>query len=263
MPYFESPHDYRNFENSIKTEARYFRTKQTEAFLRALSDYAKLRHLSLFKGNKLWRAQLGHEMSPVFDNDGNVVDEVDEEPAPYEPERMKPLADQANEGRANSKGIPCLYLSDQRDTALSETRPWLGMLISVAQFSAVRDLNLADCIILKPPKLPYLLSELPPEERDEVVWYRIGSAFSKPINATDTSADYAPTQVIAEMFKSEGYDGLAYNSAFAGGFNVALFDINSAEQVNCFLVEAKKLEFKFVEKGRRYSLRSKESESDK
>lgn len=127
---------------------------------------------------------------------------------------MKPLAGQASEGRANSKGIPCLYLSTLRDTALSEIRPWLGMSISVAQFKAVRELKLVDCISKTRPELRYLFSEPPPEERDEVMWYRIDSAFSEPINPTDTSADYAPTQIIAEMFKSEGFDGLAYRSAF-------------------------------------------------
>lgn len=238
------------------TEARYFRTNQAEGFLRDLSESAKMRHLSLFEGSALWRAQLGQGRVPMFDEEGNEIgaDEV----GPHGPGRMKPLPGQASEGRANSKGIPCLYLSTHRDTALSEIRPWLGMSISVAQFKAVRDLKLVDCIVNTRPKLRYLFSEPPPEKRDEVMWYRIDSAFSEPINPTDTSADYAPTQIIAEMFKSEGFDGLAYRSAFAGGYNVALFDITSAEQVNCFLVETKELKFEFEEIANPYYLRRDE-----
>ncbi len=266
MPHFDSAHDYGRFQQSVKTKARYFRTKQAEEFLRALSESAKGRYLTFFEGNTLWRAQLGHWWSPVVDEDGNEIVGADE-PGPHGPRRMKPLVGQASEGRANSKGIPCLYLSTQQDTALSETRPWLGMSISIAQFAAVRDLKLVGFVFDTPPELRYLGfrgSEPPPEKRDEVVWYRIGSAFSEPINPTDTSADYAPTQIIAEMFKSEGLDGLAYRSGFAGGYNVALFDIESARQVNCFLFETKNLNFEFEEdaSARPYFLRSKEPEDD-
>lgn len=261
MSHFDSEHRYWKFQQSVKNEARYFHTDQIEAFLQALSESAKSRHHTFSKGTYLWRAQLGMGESPMFDEDGKVIDGA-VQPGPHGSDRMKPLADQANEGRANAKGIPCLYLSNRLDSALSETRPWLGMSISVAQFKTVRDLKVVDCIAGTKPELRYLLSEPPPEMRDEVMWYHIDTAFSRPINPTDTSADYAPTQIIAEMFKSEKFDGVAYRSAFAGGYNAALFDINSAEQVNCFLYEVKDLKFEFQECANPYYIKSKDPEGD-
>ncbi|WP_366931004.1 RES family NAD+ phosphorylase [Mesorhizobium sp.] len=47
---------------------------------------------------------------------------------------MRPLAGRASEGRANPKGIPCLYMAVDRHTALAECRPWIGSLVSIGAF---------------------------------------------------------------------------------------------------------------------------------
>lgn len=263
MPHFESARDYWTFQHSVKNEARYVRTKQAEEFLKALSKSAKEQEqqFQLDKGRLLWRAQLGHGWSPMFDNDGNQIEDA-EEIGPHEPDRMKPIAGQATEGRANSKGIPCLYLAIERDTALSEIRPGLTMSISAAQFETTRELQLIVFVSEGSQKIRYLVKEPPPEDRDEFVWQDIDRAFSRPITPTDTSADYAPTQIIAEMFKSEGFDGIAYRSAFTGGYNVALFDINSAKLVNCCLYEAKNLSYTFEQSGNPYTLGSNEPQGN-
>jgi hypothetical protein len=85
-----------------------------------------------------------------------------------------------------------------------------------------------------------------PSEVDDIVWAAIDGAFSQPVTSTDDYADYAPTQILAELFRSEGYDGLAYKSAFGEtGYNLALFDIDSAIQINGFLHTVEKVAFKF------------------
>ena len=64
----------------------------------------------------------------------------------------------------------------------------------------------------------------------------------------DDTAEYVPTQILAELFRSKGYDGVAYKSAFgADGYNIALFKIDSAVQLNCFLYKATKIDFDFSE----------------
>jgi hypothetical protein len=57
---------------------------------------------------------------------------------------MKPPNNMAREGRVNPKGIPCLYLADERNTAMAETRPWLGSYISLGEFKTVRGLRVID-----------------------------------------------------------------------------------------------------------------------
>ena len=72
----------------------------------------------------------------------NYIDDFTE--GAFPPERMKPRRDRAREGRANPQGIPYLYLSTRKETALSEVRPWLRSLISIGQFKIVRQLTIVD-----------------------------------------------------------------------------------------------------------------------
>jgi len=105
------------------------------------------------------------------------VDEILAE-CPVPPERMKPRKDKAREARANPKGISYLYLSNRREIALSEVRPWLGSLISIGQFEAVRDLTIVDLSTDKPPRKITVPFVIPPEQWDQAVWYSIDQAFS-------------------------------------------------------------------------------------
>ena len=53
--------------------------------------------------------------------------------------------------------------------------------------------------------------------------------------------------MIAELFKSEGFDGIAYKSAFGDdGYNIALFDIadGNLTYCNCYKVTVAKYSFK-------------------
>jgi hypothetical protein len=82
-------------------------------------------------------------------------------------------------------------------------------------------------------------------KRAEAVWAHIAHAFRKPVTRDDDVADYAATQVIAEMFRAEGFDGLVYLSAFGTDhFNIALFDLDAAELVMCSLHEISDVELK-------------------
>jgi hypothetical protein len=61
-----------------------------------------------------------------------------------------------------------------------------------------------------------------------------------------------PTQVLAELFKTSGFDGIAYRSSLGPGHNIALFDVNAAELVNCFLFKVENLKFEFQEAANPY-----------
>lgn len=148
---------------------------------------------------------------------------------------MKPLQDRAVEGRANPKGIPYLYLSTNRETAIAEVRPWLDAFVSVAQFKTLRDLTLVDFSMPDVKRTIHYFEEPGPEERQKAVWSDIDRAFSEPVTPNDNVADYVPTQILAEFFKMKGFDGIAYLSALGEGYNIALFDLTSAELINCSL----------------------------
>lgn len=145
-----------------------------------------------------------------------------------------------------------MYLATDKETAMAEVRPWLGSYISVGQFKTIKDLLLIDCSVKRAQKLVIYLKEPGSAKKEETVWAHIDKAFSEPVNPDESTADYAPTQVLAEAFRSHGFDGIVYKSLLGKGFNVALFDIEAADLVNCFLYEVKSLSFEFKQSANPY-----------
>lgn len=187
--------------------------------------------------------------------EGDKRIEVDEREAPVSQKRMKPLPNRAKEGRVNPKGIPVWYFGTDMKTAMYEVRPWVGANISVGQFVTKRELKLIDCSIdASRRERTYLThcEEPPPEQREKHVWWRINKAFSTPVTRNDDVADYAPTQVIAEKFHSEGYDGIRFQSNLGPGNNIAIFKLDDAQQATCYLFMATKVDFDFVCSGDPY-----------
>lgn len=241
MKGFNSADSYWRFAHSVRAERRYVHTTKAKRFLRAVRETAERRLDIVKSGSHLWRAQRGGSTIEV-PIDG--TDETVTEDCPFETDRMKPLLGRARENRANPKGIPYLYMATHRDTAVAEVRPWKGGVVSVGQFRASRDLRLVNTTIES--KQAFYLGKPPsPKKQEEAVWGDIDHAFAAPTTLSDDASEYVPTQVLAEVFRDEGFDGVAYRSAYGVGHNIVLFDLNLAEHVNCILVRAKDLHFVF------------------
>jgi RES domain len=228
MSQFVSWRDYQNFARFVKAQYRYIRTLEVEKFLDAVRLTAKERILDIQAGWEFWRAQRGHCIGTA-EKEGNTI----LSPYPYSPERMKPQADKAPEGRVNPKGIPCLYGARDPETAIAEVRPWKGELVSVAKLSICRSVKLIECLKFHDENKFSVLFETPVHatpsstDPDEIVyiqetpssdaiaknvWTYIDQAFSEPVTHSDDRADYAPTQILAEVIREEGYDGILYRS---------------------------------------------------
>jgi RES domain-containing protein len=134
-------------------------------------------------------------------------------------EMLGPPSDKALPGRLNPAGIPYLYTSFLKKTAVSEVMPWTGAEITVITFKTTSTLKVVDTTInmeldIKDDDSVFLLS-----------WVQnISSAFSRPVHVDDIIS-YTPTQYLGELFKMNRYNGVIYNSAMdSGGKNLALFD---------------------------------------
>ena len=255
---FKSWRSYYVFSQEVKRGSRYIHSDEVKDFLLNVLETSKDR-VTIVNPDNFWRAQLGSEWLYVLDSDEIVVDE----PAPFSEERMKPIQYEASEGRANPKGIPCLYLATDEKTAMSEVRPWLGSDISVGQFKTVRELKLIDCSVHASKRRGYRIYFEEPDDQKKVaaVWADIDRAFAQPVTPNDKSSDYVPTQIIAELFKTNGFDGIFYKSALSEGLNVALFDINAATMVNCFVCRVEEIKFSFAQSGNSYFIKSKSDEN--
>ncbi len=217
---------YRRFEREVKTQARYVYSEESNSFLTEVISTCKSRQRVVPKGSIFSRAQIGHDWTSE-----GPEGEIEVESA-YTADRMRPRRSEVPEGRANPKGIPRLYMATTRDTAIAECRPWLGAYVSVAQFKMMRDCTIVDCSADERDLMVTFAHDLSEEDREKAVWGEIAYAFSHPVQQSETSADYAPTQVLVEAFRKAGYEGIAYKSLLGEGHNVAMFDLDVADIIN-------------------------------
>jgi RES domain-containing protein len=243
-PEFASWQSYGRFRFEITRKSRYIRSEESERFLAAVADSCESRMVRVPEEKIFWRCQAAHD----WDYEEDIDDLI---PIPAPASRMVPPADRATEGRANPKGIPCLYMATTKELAMSETRPWKGALITLAQFKTRRALKLIDCSTSRvSANALYLREEPSPAKRADIAWANINGAFAEPVTRGDDTADYAATQAIADLFRAKGYDGLVYKSQFgAEGHNLAIFNISDAEPINCTLFKAKDVVYTFSEAG--------------
>jgi hypothetical protein len=189
-------------------------------FLDAVVTTSEPRKVGFPKGTKFWRAQL-HERSQ------NIKDLKE----PFGAKRMKPLPT-CKAGRINAENDPCLYTAEDENTAMSEVRPWIGAVGTLAQVSTIRELPLVYCAgdFFRDEDLAFLhtlRNEPSPEDRQRYVWGQINAAFRSPTTSEDTTKLYRPTQVLAQKFRSEKLDGIIYSSSIGRKRNFVFFDLDA------------------------------------
>lgn len=82
--------------------------------------------------------------------------------------------------------------------------------------------------------------------------------FSEPVERGDESLDDIPTQILAETFRSLGFDGVGYKSSYGEkGFNGALFDLAGADLVTRCLHRVKDVSVTITQEEERYWLKKR------
>lgn len=248
---FETWRAFTEFEKDVRKNRRFVRTKKTEAFLDTIRHTMKMRRARVSAGRGFWRAQLGFDL--------RKVDEIGEKvPSAFQPERMKPLTDRAAEGRANPAGIPMLYLCSNKKAAMCEVRPWLGSMISLGRFVTKRDLSFVDCSRNEFSTSSFLMKDPDISQWDSIVWSDISRAFTEPVTRSDDKANYIATQVLVELFRDEGFDGIMYRSAFGkSSKNLAIFNLDNAKIISCQLHEVSTVKMNFLERDNPYWVKRK------
>jgi hypothetical protein len=78
----------------------------------------------------------------------------------------------------------------------------------------------------------------------------INQALAMPIRRDDDPLSYIPTQILSELFKISGADGIAYKSSVRnGGHNLALFDLAAADLVGGRLYTVDAISYSFSKAG--------------
>lgn len=245
MPEFKTERDYLEFERAVKHKTRFAQDGELREFLETVAHTSKSRREILKKGSTLFRAQRGTAFS--VQETGEFEFEIE---APHPRERMIPSPDHVRDGRANTAGIPRLYLATDPDTAMAEVRPWVQSYISLAMFVVMRDCKLVDCTKDK-IMITFGASGASPstQAKESRVWGEIAKAFSKTVAIDEPHLDYVPTQVLADSFRSQGYDGVMYKSLLQkDGINIALFDVSAAEYKRCAVFQTASIDFDFQQR---------------
>lgn len=252
MKTFPFPADYLYFQGMVKGWFRFIYERYTKKFLDDVLMTSSKRVVYIRKGRIYWRARIGSAKSKGLKGSTNNK-RVFQQDIPYSANEMKPLPGKAKEGRANPKGIPYLYLATNKQTAIQEVRPWIGSFVTIAKCQIVKNLKIIDCSKnirelntagsnrLYLNQVDWANGKLSNSKIEKFVWSQINRAFSAPVEPSDHEANYVPTQILAELFKAENYDGIIYNSMFAKGKNIVLFDVDSVEIINCNLYQITKV----------------------
>ena len=264
MSGFKTAWDYQTFAKAVRGKRRFVHTATVKAFLEAVERGSQTREIVIRAGKVFSRARKGSAERQRSDDTGRRwVEEV-----PYPPKKMIPLPRNAAEGRINPRGIPYLYLATDDKTAISEVRPLVGMPVTVAQFRTTKELSVVNLSredrrdglpvtgILWYASVMQRKGEITQEEIDGSVWAQIDIAFSKPVDPNDEYLNYVPTQIIAELLAARKYDGVIYGSGLnVGGYNLALFDVNSAEFLSAQLFRVDRVDYDSHESGNRWFLK--------
>jgi hypothetical protein len=164
----------------------------------------------------------------------------------YDKEKMcKPPVEKSTAGRANPKGISYLYVSNDWETTLYETRASLYDYVTIAEFKINKDiniLNLRDTSKLSPFDL--VDDNIGKYLKHKKYLSKLEKELSKPIRRQDSELDYLPTQYLCEFIKSIGFDGVEFRSSLnPNGYNLAIFNDEAFECVKTTLHEVKSVKF--------------------
>lgn len=221
--------EWREFERSLKTEARFFSRSALE-----------LLH-SIFDGIEEMRAGDGRSMvvdagpetdfpsvfrARVFQSDEDLKTAL----AKPDSHLGSPPSKYARAGRMNAHGISVFYGANDPMVALAEVRPPVGSKVATARFDIIRPLRLLDLTALN-AVITYG-SVFDPDfagRLERAMFLRsLSRIITRPVMPNDELFEYLGTQAIADFLaveKTPSIDGIIFPSVQAndGALNVVLF----------------------------------------
>lgn len=179
---------------------------------------------------------------------------ISSQPEGFPPTEMSaPPAGKSSEGRANAKGITCLYVADRVETALHEVRAGVFDYVSVGKLKLKKDIVLVNLRDIK--KISPFSENIDPLDYavNAKFLIKLNEEMGKALRRNDSTLDYVPTQYITDYIKSiednggnRMYAGIEYNSTtYPKGYNLAIFDPDPFECVETEVYEIKNLQYDY------------------
>ena len=217
------------FSSSIKTKNR-FHSKMfnSDIFASFLSVVSKIYPI----GEIFFRARI------TYDKTGYDMKDMG-----------SPPKGKSSPGRINPEGISVLYVASDTKTVLNEVRATTFDYVSIGEFRVKKEIKVVNLSAISRTSPFLYISEIEKYFVNRTVFQEMANDFAKPLRRNDSPLEYLPTQYIAEFIKSEGYDGVQYDSTLVeGGYNIAVFDVDLLECVNTNTVEVSKIIYETLPK---------------
>jgi hypothetical protein len=210
-------------ENKIRRKNYFF----IEAYIKKkINDILPGRKISIPANTIYFRSRIGYEEKLLCEGSDGWSSEI--KYRPWETANIgAPLPANAVPGRMNRDAISFLYLSDKSRTAISEVRPVPGQIVTVAKFTSVKDLVVADFRNGKGEEIvKYYKSD---KELDKFILIKnICNLFNSPV-IPEQKERYILTQLIADSIRKLKYDGIMSESTVEKGANLTIFDPDNFE----------------------------------
>jgi len=200
-----------DFVNELKTKNRFHTNSINE---KVLKSYCSFLEKTYEKGQKFYRGRISENSS------GFTTSEMSAPPSKI-----------AKAGRVNAEGISHLYMANDINTTIHETRAGAYDIITVGTFELQRNITIID--FQKLDKIYPFTEDL------DLLGYvinieylrKMNQEMSKALRRDDSPLDYVPTQFIADYIKSFNnsdncplYRGIEYQSTMnRDGFNLVAF----------------------------------------
>jgi hypothetical protein len=130
-------------------------------------------------------------------------------------------------GRVNRQGVSFLYLATDEQTAAAEVRPHPGHFVSVVPIKARKILNVADF------SAPDLLDFIASDERLDLFHLAatLNDVLATPVTPEER-IEYTATQLVADLLRQSGFDGVRFKSSVGTGSNLCAFSPDNFEILN-------------------------------
>lgn len=216
-------YSWNQFSKSIKYSNRFHNEMfNSDVFASFLSIAEKI----YCKNELFYRARIADG------NNGFTCDKM------YSPPKGKRCA-----GRVNPDGIGVLYLSSNEKTVLNETRVNAYDYVSIGTFQIKQDIRVVNLSGIAKMS-PFLYDNIEQFAVNRKVFQEMACEIAKPLRRNDSTLEYLPTQYISEFVKSQGYDGVEFESTLhEEGLNLALFDESKVDCISVKTVEITKIQY--------------------
>ena len=222
-------HRWRIFENSLKTEARFFGTSAEGVLKDIFHDLDQHRsHVGkpviVEAGpdtvmTELYRARVFQSTKALEDALKRPAKDIGPPPSTL-----------ATAGRMNAHGVSVFYGATNSDLAISEVRPPVGSRVVVGRFELVRKIRLLDVDALRSVYVEGSVfdSEFLRRRERAKFFQSLSERIAQPVMPNDEPLEYVVTQAIADFLAGRSVselDGMIYPSVQdrSRGENVMLF----------------------------------------